>query len=144
MASPELVPVRLTRIDAKSNNTARAFAPGEMAYADRRHFRNTHQARKTGLRYPDGVALTYSTSVRYRISPSEMQARFFRNHLRGMGEIIKFRKPSLKAQAEGKTLCKSGFHKWKVVSERKFDVKQGKLVTLRRCERCGKEQTILR
>jgi len=87
------------------------------------------------------VALTYSTNLRYRISPSEIQAGFFRNHLRSMGEIIKFRKPSVKAKAEGKTLCRSGFHRWKVVTERKFDVKQGKLVTLRRCERCGKEQT---
>ena len=61
-----------------------------------------------------------------------------------MGEIIKFRKPSPQEKAEGKTLCRSGFHKWQVISERKFDVKLGKLVTLRRCERCGKEQTILR
>ena len=58
-----------------------------------------------------------------------------------MGEILKFKKPSLQKKAEGKTLCRSGFHRWKTVSERKFDVKQGKLVTLRRCERCGKEQT---
>jgi hypothetical protein len=70
--------------------------------------------------------------------------RIFQEHLRSMGEIVKFRKPSLKEKAEGKTLCKSGFHRWKVLTERKFDVKQGKLVTLRRCERCGKEQTILR
>ncbi|HYA37118.1 MAG TPA: hypothetical protein VEI74_02430 [Candidatus Methylomirabilis sp.] len=27
-----------------------------------------------------------------------------------MGEIVKFKKPSLKEKAEGKTLCKSGFH----------------------------------
>ena len=58
-----------------------------------------------------------------------------------MGEIVKFKKPSLKKKAEGKTLCQSGFHKWKIISERKFDVKQGKLVTLLRCTRCGKEQT---
>ncbi|OGI49453.1 MAG: hypothetical protein A3E57_08275 [Candidatus Muproteobacteria bacterium RIFCSPHIGHO2_12_FULL_60_33] len=61
-----------------------------------------------------------------------------------MGEIVKFKKPSLRDKAEGKTLCKSGFHRWKVVTERKFDVSQGKLVTLRRCERCGKEKTELR
>jgi hypothetical protein len=60
-----------------------------------------------------------------------------------MGDIIKFKKPSLQKKAEGKTLCKSGFHKWKTVSERKFDVKRGKLVTLLRCERCGKEHTRL-
>ena len=61
-----------------------------------------------------------------------------------MGDIVKFRKPSLKEKAEGKTLCNSGFHKWKVVTEKKFDVKQGRLVTLLRCERCGKEKTELR
>ena len=60
-----------------------------------------------------------------------------------MGEIIKFKKPSLQKKAEGKTLCKSGFHRWKVVTARKFDIKQGKLVTLLRCGRCGEEQTKL-
>ena len=62
-----------------------------------------------------------------------------------MGQILKFRKPksSLREKAQGKTLCNSGFHRWKTVSERKFDVKQGKLVTLLRCERCGKEQNKL-
>ena len=58
-----------------------------------------------------------------------------------MGEVIKFKKPSLQKKAEGKTLCRRGFHKWEVVAERKFDVKQGKLVTLQRCKRCGEEQT---
>jgi hypothetical protein len=28
------------------------------------------------------------------------------------GNIIKFKQPSRRAQADGKTLCKSGFHKW--------------------------------
>jgi hypothetical protein len=27
-----------------------------------------------------------------------------------MGDIVKFRKPSLRKKAEGKTLCRSGFH----------------------------------
>jgi len=60
-----------------------------------------------------------------------------------MGEILKFKKPSPQKKAEGKTLCKSGFHRWKVVTEKKFDVKRGKLVTLLRCERCGEEQAKL-
>lgn len=60
-----------------------------------------------------------------------------------MGEVIKFPKPSLKQRAEGRTLCDSGFHKWRIVSKKKFDVKRGKLVTLYRCERCGKEKTKL-
>jgi hypothetical protein len=60
-----------------------------------------------------------------------------------MGEIVRFKKPSLKAKSEGKTLCKSGFHKWRVAQEKRFDVKQGRLVTVERCERCGETRTRL-
>ncbi len=58
-----------------------------------------------------------------------------------MGDVIKFRKPSLADKAKAHTMCKRGFHKWKVVTEQKFDVKQGRLITLSRCSRCGKEKT---
>lgn len=61
-----------------------------------------------------------------------------------MGEVVRLKRPSARKQAEGKTLCKSGFHKWQVVTGRQFDVKQGRLVTLLRCARCGKEKTELR
>ena len=54
-----------------------------------------------------------------------------------MGEVVKFKRPSLKERHKGKTLCKSGFHKWEPVNENPFDVKQGKLVTQYRCCRCG-------
>lgn len=60
-----------------------------------------------------------------------------------MGDVIKFRRPSPAQQAHGQTLCRSGFHKWQVVSARKFDVKRGRLVTLSRCRRCGRERTQL-
>jgi hypothetical protein len=60
-----------------------------------------------------------------------------------MGEVIKFRKRST-TEGQGNTLCRSGFHKWKVVTEKRFDVRQGRLVTVLRCERCGKEKTELR
>lgn len=60
-----------------------------------------------------------------------------------MAKIIKFQRQSLREKAEGRTLCKSGFHKWKIVTERKFDVKSGKLVTQLRCERCGEKKTKL-
>ncbi|BAU47216.1 ABC transporter permease [Sulfurifustis variabilis] len=60
-----------------------------------------------------------------------------------MGEVIKFRRPSARERAERKTLCETGFHKWRVVTEKKFDVKRGRLVTLYRCARCGKEKTKL-
>ncbi len=55
-----------------------------------------------------------------------------------MSNVLPFKKPSLKKKAKEKTLCSNGFHKWKVVSENKFDTKLGKLVTAYRCERCGK------
>jgi len=62
---------------------------------------------------------------------------------RPMAKILNFKKPSAKDRNKGKTLCLHDFHKWAVVSERKFDVRQGKLVTLYRCQRCGKEKTEL-
>lgn len=43
-----------------------------------------------------------------------------------MAEILKFRKPSLKEKHQGKA--------------RQFDVRQGRLVTCYRCQRCGKER----
>lgn len=60
-----------------------------------------------------------------------------------MAKILNFKKPGPKQKNQGKTLCLHNFHKWVLVSERKFDVRRGKLVTLHRCERCGKEKTEL-
>jgi len=54
-----------------------------------------------------------------------------------MGDVIKFKKPSLKEKHKGKTLCKNGFHKWAVDQNKQFDVKSGKLVTIYKCSRCG-------
>lgn len=48
-----------------------------------------------------------------------------------------FRKNKRKSDAAGKTLCKSGRHKWRTDTETVFDSKQGKLVTRLTCERCG-------
>ncbi len=50
------------------------------------------------------------------------------------------RKAKKQERLKGKTLCGNGFHKWKVWKDKQFDVKQGKLVTVYRCERCGAEQ----
>jgi hypothetical protein len=65
------------------------------------------------------------------------------HHTMPMSNVINLRKAKQK-RAEGKTLCTSGFHKWEVVSKQRFDVKQGKLVTLERCTRCGEERTSAR
>ena len=54
-----------------------------------------------------------------------------------MGDVVRFKKPGAQEKTKGKTLCKNGFHKWKIVNERRFDVKQGQLVTEYRCSRCA-------
>lgn len=57
-----------------------------------------------------------------------------------MGDVVPFKRPSAAEKHKGKSLCRSGFHKWKIVQEKQFDVKRGKLVTISRCQRCGKEK----
>tara|TARA_R110002072_G_scaffold154_2_gene1053 strand:- start:55065 stop:55250 length:186 start_codon:yes stop_codon:yes gene_type:complete len=61
-----------------------------------------------------------------------------------MSNVIPFKKPSLQEKHKGKTLCKNGFHKWELVSNSQFDVKQGQLVTSYQCKRCGKKKTELK
>jgi hypothetical protein len=58
-----------------------------------------------------------------------------------MADILPFKRPRAKDKNQGKTLCRNGFHKWEIVKEKQFDVKQGKLVTLLRCARCGTTKT---
>ena len=59
-----------------------------------------------------------------------------------MGDVIPFRR-GVRKTPPSKTLCKSGFHKWEVDGRKQFDVKQGKLVTIRRCTRCGATKVTL-
>ena len=62
-----------------------------------------------------------------------------------MADILPFRKSQKsvrrKQKADGITLCRRGFHKWQIDQNKQFDVKQGKLVTIRRCIRCGETKT---
>jgi hypothetical protein len=58
-----------------------------------------------------------------------------------MGEVIRFKKPKAAEKARGKTLCREGFHRWVVSSNKQFDVRQGRLVTVYRCNRCGATKT---
>ena len=47
------------------------------------------------------------------------------------------------ARADRQTLCRSGFHKWQVQTNARFDVKEGKLLTVERCRRCGEQRNHL-
>lgn len=60
-----------------------------------------------------------------------------------MADILPFKAVPLRQKHKGNTLCRQGHHKWETVSDRKFDVKQGRLVTLFECERCKKQKTQL-
>lgn len=53
-----------------------------------------------------------------------------------MSNVLPFKKPATPA----KGLCQHGFHKWQIVQEKQFDVKQGRLVTLYSCARCGEKK----
>jgi len=54
-----------------------------------------------------------------------------------MGDVIPFKRPKPTDPHKGKIFCQNGLHKWVIVPEKPFDVKQGKLVTVHRCARCG-------
>ena len=64
-----------------------------------------------------------------------------------MGDVLRFNNPDAKKQrkerAKGVTLCRRGFHKWQIWKDKQFDVKQGRLVTVYRCGRCGANRTSL-
>ena len=66
-----------------------------------------------------------------------------RSALAKVVRLNKARKERRRARARGNTLCKSGHHRWSIDKKREFDVKQGKLVTVRRCERCGATKATL-
>ncbi len=67
-----------------------------------------------------------------------------------MADILPFKKPGVSSRSasgkkkarnpQGSSLCRQGHHKWKTVTKQQFDVKQGKLVTVSECERCGKRK----
>ena len=54
-----------------------------------------------------------------------------------MGDVLPFKAPKLHPAPKASTLCREGHHKWKVITDNRFDVKQGKLVTVCQCQRCG-------
>lgn len=55
-----------------------------------------------------------------------------------VAEIVPFkRKPAPKRSV----LCANGHHRWVIWQKKPFDSKQGKLITIYRCERCGAERS---
>ncbi len=62
-----------------------------------------------------------------------------------MGDIVtgKFGKQAERPQIKRSMLCKHGHHSWQLDKTSRFDVKFGKLVTVKRCVRCGVTKNIL-
>lgn len=54
--------------------------------------------------------------------------------------VIPFKKPKIADIHQGNTLCRSGFHRWEIVTEQQFDVKLGRLITVSVCTRCAKRK----
>ena len=59
-----------------------------------------------------------------------------------MGEIIPFKKKTLAEKHKGSTLCREGHHAWLLDKERQFDVKEGRLLSVYHCKRCGVSKSI--
>lgn len=55
--------------------------------------------------------------------------------------LDKFRKRKRRQSGSHTTLCRRGFHKWRFDDRKQFDVKEGKLISIERCERCGATRT---
>ena len=60
-----------------------------------------------------------------------------------MSNIIKgqFGKAAQLTRIRRSSLCQHGHHRWKVDTSTRFDVKEGKLLTVRTCSKCGKMKT---
>lgn len=54
-----------------------------------------------------------------------------------MGDVIRFKRPKASEKHAGRGLCASGFHKWEVDKNKPFEVRQGRLMSVFRCKRCG-------
>jgi len=55
-----------------------------------------------------------------------------------MGDVLPFQR---KATPKRSHLCANGHHRWVIWQKKQFDSRQGKLVTVYRCERCSAEKT---
>lgn len=60
-----------------------------------------------------------------------------------MSNVIQLTKKKALKRHKGNTLCRSGFHKWKIIKTQQFDVKQGKLISVFQCSRCQKAKSKL-
>lgn len=56
-------------------------------------------------------------------------------------DLGKYKKRRRQERAKRTTLCRRGFHKWEFDPNKQFDVKQGKLISIERCIRCGATRT---
>ncbi|MBV1951266.1 MAG: hypothetical protein KUG64_03605 [Cycloclasticus sp.] len=57
-----------------------------------------------------------------------------------MAKILPFKKKTIAEKHKGNTLCRQGHHKWMIDKAQKFDVREGELVTVYHCQRCGESK----
>ena len=76
----------------------------------------------------------------------ERRAGTARRYNPRMADVIslnKRRRRNRREAASGRTLCRIGRHKWETDHSTPFAVREGRLVTVRRCLRCGAKKTEL-
>ncbi|MCK5881114.1 MAG: hypothetical protein KAG18_04505, partial [Sinobacterium sp.] len=54
---------------------------------------------------------------------------------------LKKRASHVQDTAKKKLMCKNSHHKWRIYTAQRFDVKEGKLLTIYKCEHCGIDKT---
>ena len=59
-----------------------------------------------------------------------------------MADILPFKRKSVAEKHRGNTLCRNGYHNWRVDKGKVFDVKQGRLVTTYKCKRCAQQKNV--
>jgi hypothetical protein len=58
-----------------------------------------------------------------------------------MGDVVQLKKKKPVEKHRRSLLYKRNFHQWEIDKERQFDTRQGRLMTLYKCKRCGKTKT---
>ena len=58
-----------------------------------------------------------------------------------MADILPFRPGKRRGASKAGTLCREGHHRWQLETASRFDVKQGRLVTVYRCRHCAAVKT---
>ena len=97
--------------------------------------------KKSDGAYLKGVKGFFGSLPRTRCKKSPQFVGFFMFQGIIMAKVVSLKSHKQKvAKEKSKGLCRHGFHKWKILQEKRFEVSEGKLVTVYQCEHCKKQK----